>query len=292
MLTEKYKTIITSKHKLFDLHLRETFRYRDLLFLFVRKDFVSKYKQTFLGPLWAIIQPLLTTVIFTVIFGSLAQLTTADVSGTYVVPGFLFYMIGTILWGYFSSNVTSISSTFLTNRGTMGKVYYPRLVAPISSVFTNLISFVIQFLMMVVIWVIFYVQGGYSLQLTPMMLMIIPALIETMVLSLGIGLIISAITTKYRDLQMLIGFGLSLMQYACPIAYGLALITSKHANWEALYMIINPMSPIITTFRYGVLGFGYFNGLYYGISWATTIIIFFIGLLLFSKTERTFMDTI
>lgn len=292
MLTEKFKTKITSKHRIFNLHLKETFQYRDLIFLFVRRDFVAKYKQTFLGPLWAIIQPLLTTVIFTVIFGSLAQLTTADVSGDYIVPGFLFYMIGTILWGYFSANVSGISCTFLANSGTMGKVYYPRLVAPISTAFTNLISFAIQFVMMGVIWVIFFFQGGYSLTFSPMMLLIIPALLETMLLSIGSGLIISAVTTKYRDLQMLVGFGLSLIQYACPIAYGLALITTKHPNWEALYMILNPMSPIITTFRYGVLGFGYFNGLYYGISWITTVFVLFIGLLLFSKTERTFMDTI
>lgn len=292
MLTGKFKTKITSKHKLFDLHLRETYQYRDLIFLFVRRDFVAKYKQTFLGPLWAVIQPLLTTVVFTIIFGSLAGLTTADIPGEFVVPGFLFYMVGTILWGYFASNVSAISGTFLNNRGTMGKVYYPRLVAPISTAFTNLIAFAIQFAMMIVIWLVFFFIGGYSIQFTPMMLLVLPALLETMILSIGIGLIVSAVTTKYRDLQMLVGFGLSLIQYACPIAYGLTLITTRHPNWEALYMLINPMSPIITTFRYGVLGFGYFNGLYYGISWAITVAIFFIGLLLFSRTERTFMDTI
>lgn len=292
MLTEKFKTRITSKHKLLDLHLKETFQYRDLILLFVRRDFVSKYKQTFLGPLWAIIQPLLTTVVFTIIFGSLAKLTTADIPGDYVVPGFLFYMVGTILWGYFSTNVSSISGTFIANRGTMGKVYYPRLVAPISTALSNLIAFVIQFVMMIVIWLIFFFIGGYSLQFTPMMLLILPALLETMILSIGIGLIISAVTTKYRDLQMLVGFGLSLIQYACPIAYGLTLLSDKHPNWMSLYMLINPMSPIITTFRYGVLGFGYFDGFYYGMSWVTTIIIMFIGLLLFSKTEQTFMDTI
>ena len=292
MLTEKYKTKITSKHKLLDLHLKETFQYRDLIFLFVKRDFVSKYKQTFLGPLWAIIQPLLTTVVFTFIFGNLANLTIADIPGEYIVPGFLFYMVGTVIWGYFSSNVSAISGTFIANRGTMGKVYYPRLVAPISTAFSNLISFAIQFAMIIITWLIFYFIGGYSLQFTPMMLLVLPALLETMILSIGIGLIISAVTTKYRDLQMLVSFGLQLVQYASPIAYGLTLVSGLHPHLEVAYMIINPMSPIITTFRYGVLGFGYFNGLYYATSWIITVLVFFIGLLLFSRTERTFMDTI
>ena len=158
--TQQFKTTITSDHKLFDLHLKETLQYRDLIFLFVKRDFTAKYKQTILGPAWALIQPLLTTVVFTIIFGRLAKLTTADAAGDYVIPGFLFYMISNVCWGYFSGTLEATSNTFLANRATMGKVYYPRLVSPISTAFSNLISFVIQLVMFLVIWAFFLIRQG------------------------------------------------------------------------------------------------------------------------------------
>jgi lipopolysaccharide transport system permease protein len=151
-MEEHFKTHISSEHRMFDLHLRETFQYRDLIFLLVKKDFTALYKQTILGPLWAIIQPLLTTIVFTIVFGNLARLTTADIAGDYNIPGFLFYMCGNICWGYFSSTLHATSGTFLTNRVTMGKVYYPRLVAPIAAAFSQMIAFVIQFAMMFIFW--------------------------------------------------------------------------------------------------------------------------------------------
>lgn len=286
--TQQFKTTITSDHKLFDLHLKETLQYRDLIFLFVKRDFTARYKQTILGPAWALIQPLLTTVVFTIIFGRLAKLTTADVTGDFVLPGFLFYMISNICWSYFSGTLEATSNTFLANRATMGKVYYPRLVSPISIAFSNLISFVIQLVMFLAIWAFFLIRGGTSIRVSPMLLLIPLLVVQMIVLSVGCGIIISAITTKYRDLAMLVGFGLQLWHYACPIAYGLQLVPAK---WLGLYML-NPVTPIITTFRYAVFGFGYFNLTYYLLSWGVSIAVFVIGLILFSRIERTFMDTI
>ena len=285
---EKFKTEINAKHKLFDLHLKETFKYRDLIFLFVKRDFTALYKQTILGPAWAIIQPLLTTVVFTIIFGNLAGLTTADIPGNYVVPSFLFYMCGNICWSYFSTTLQTTSNTFLANSAIMGKVYYPRLVTPISTAFTNLITFVIQLIMLFGFWVFFLIAGGTSITVSPMLLFIPLVVIQMIILATGFGIIISSVTTKYRDLAMLVTFGLQLWQYASPIAYGAQLIPQKYFM---IYML-NPVTPIITTFRYAVFGFGYFDLTYYLIGWAVSLAVFFIGLILFSRIERTFMDTI
>ena len=285
---KQFKTTITSKHKLFDLHLRETFRYRDLIFLFVKRDFTAKYKQTILGPLWAIIQPLLTTVVFTVIFGKLAKLTTADVPGDFLLPGFLFYMAGNICWSLFSSTVEVTSNTFLRNRATMGKVYYPRLVAPISAACSNLISFALQFVLLIGFLLFFVFTGRAVIRVTPALLLLPLLVLQILILAVGCGIIVSSVTTKYRDLAMLVGFGLQLWQYASPIAYGLELIPP---SVRGVYLL-NPVTPIVTGFRYALFGFGFFDPGYYLISWGVTLLVFFIGLLLFSRIERTFMDTI
>ena len=288
-----FKTRITSEHHLFDLHIRETLSYRDLILLFVKRDFVAKYKQTILGPAWALIQPLMTTIVFTIIFGNLAKLTTADIEGDFQLPGFLFYMAGNICWSYFSGTLSATSSTFLSNSSVMGKVYYPRLVSPISTALSHLISFGIQFAMFIGFWIFFVIQGETSISITPMLLFVPLVILQMMLLSMGFGIIISSVTTKYRDLQMLVGFGLSLWQYATPIAYGLTLISSSQSFGKYLFLYeLNPMTPVITTFRYAVFGFGYFDLCYYLISWAFTIAIFILGLIMFSKIERTFLDTI
>ena len=284
----QFITIITGKHKLFDLHIRETFQYRDLIFLFVKRDFISLYKQTVLGPLWAIIQPLLTTVVFTFIFGNLAKLPTVDISGNFVIPGFLFYMSGNICWTYFANTVNATSGTFIKNRNTMGKVYYPRIVAPIATACSNLISFGIQFIMFLLLWFYYLVKGGTSIQLTPMILILPLLFLQMMLLSIGTGIIISSLTTKYRDLTHLVGFGIQLWQYGSPIAYGLELVPQEARNWY----LLNPVTPIVTTFRYAMFGFGYFDIKYYLISLITSLFIFLVGLILFSRIERTFMDTI
>ena len=294
MEKQKFKTTITSKHKLFDLHLKETFKYRDLIWLFVKRDFTALYKQTIIGPLWAIIQPVLTTFVFSFIFGSLAGLATADIPGTFNVPSFLFYMTGTMLFTYFSTNVNKVSKIFIENRATMGKVYYPRLVQPISASLSNLIPFIINFVLFVIVWAVFLITGTTSMQVTWWLLFIPLVVLELIVLSIGLGMIISAVTTKFRDLQMLVGFGLQLWQYASPVAYGLTLI-SLSPTWGdrlMLYTCINPLTPIVTTFRYAMFGFGYFNWIPYVVSWGISIFFFFVGLMLFSKTEKNFMDTI
>lgn len=287
----EYKTVIKAKRKLFDLHIKETFKYKDLIFLFVKRDFISLYKQTILGPLWAIISPLLTTFVFTFVFGSLANITTLDTLTAYVVPSFLFYMAGNICWGYFSSTFSATANVFNTNRHIMGKVYYPRLVAPISITISKLISFAISFALFIIIWAIYLIKGGTSLQVSVNLLFIPLCVLQLMVLAMGLGIIVSSVTTKYKDLQMLVGFIISLWQFASPIAYGLSLVENQLPNLMWLYML-NPITTIITTFRYATFGFGYFNITYYLISWGISILLLFIGLMLFSKTERTFMDTI
>lgn len=283
-----YKTTITSQHRLFDLHIKETFRYRDLIFLFVKRDFTAKYKQTILGPLWAVIQPLLTTVVFTIIFGRLAKLTTADAPGELMIPGFLFYMAGNICWGYFSATISDVSNVFINNRNIMGKVYFPRLVGPISSACSNLISFGIQFVMMLVILLIYLLTGSTGIQITPRLILIPLLVVHLMILAIGCGIIVSSVTTKYRDLAMLVSFGLQLWQYGSPVAYGLELVPEQ---FRGLYLL-NPVTPILTTFRYALFGTGYFSFKYYMVSWLVTGGIFLIGLVLFSRIERTFMDTI
>lgn len=285
---QTFKTQITAEHRLLDLHIRETLAYRDLILLFVKRDFTAFYKQTILGPLWAIIQPLLTTVVFTVIFGNLAGLTTADTAEDYILPGFLFYMAGNICWSYFSGTLNNISKTFLNNRNIMGKVYYPRLVTPIATALSNLISFGIQLGLLLVFWLYFLLRGGTSIRITPMLLLLPVEILHMIVLSVGCGIIISSVTTKYRDLQMLVTFGLQLWQYGSPIAYGLRLVPER---WMGLYML-NPVTPIVTTFRYAVFGFGYFDPGYYLLSWGVSLLLLFIGLILFSRIERNFMDTI
>lgn len=287
--TTNWQTVIKSKGRLFDLQLKETWRYRDLIALFVRREFISKYKQTILGPLWAVIQPLLTTIVFSVIFGTLANLTTADViTPKMIVPSFLFYMIGTVIWTYFSGTVTTVSNTFIGNMHIMGKVYYPRMVTPIASALANMIPFLIQFVLFAIIYVICIITGSANVGFSWMALLLPVSVIQMIILSLGVGIIISALTTKYRDLIMLVSFGLQLWQYASPITYGLTLIPEK---WLWLYNL-NPMTPIITSIRYACFGEGYFSLVAYLIGWGITLVLFFVGLLLFNRIEKNFMDTI
>lgn len=287
--TQEWKTKIGPAKKGINLNFKEIWSYRDLILLFVKRDFVSKYKQTVLGPLWAVIQPLLTTVVFSIIFGSLAKLTTADVVGQDLqMPSFLFYMIGTVTWSYFSSTVTATSNTFIANSNIMGKVYFPRMVSPISSSIANLIAFFIQIVLFWVIAIIYIITGNAEFRPSIYLAFFPLLVVQMMMLSTGVGIIISSLTTKYRDLAMLVGFGLQLWQYLSPIPYGLALIPEKYM-W--LYML-NPVTPIVTTMRYAFFGVGYFSWMYYLISLGVTVIVFFIGLIMFNKIERTFMDTV
>ena len=279
-------TVIRSKSGWFDLHLGELAHYKDLILLFVKRNFVSRYKQTILGPTWAIIQPFLTTVVFSLVFGSIAGLAANG------VPSFIFYLTGNVVWGYFSGCLTQTSGTFIANSSILGKVYFPRLVMPISTVLSKLIDFTIQFVFMLIFVVYFTVTKAgvmpnwYAL-MTPVLIL------QLAMLGLGCGVIISAATTKYRDLRMLVGFGVSLWMYGTPIAYDMFSmgVFAPGGKYHALYMC-NPVTPIVNIFRYGWLGIGEINWMYYGIGWITTVILLGIGVVLFSRVEKTFMDTV
>ena len=284
--TQKFQTVIEPKNGWFDLHLKELLRYRDLIFLFVKRNFVSQYKQTILGPLWAIVQPLLTTVVFTLVFGNIAGLAADG------VPSFIFYLSGTILWTYFNQCLTQTANTFVANRNTLGKVYFPRLVMPISTVMSNLISLSIQFVFMVA-FLIFYTVTDQGCHPNIYILMTPLIILQLALLSLGCGIIISALTTKYRDLAMLVGFGTQLWMYASPIAYDMnsMAVFAPGGKYHTLIML-NPITSIVNLFRYAYLGLGEMEWIFYGISWAITFVVLFIGIILFSKVEKTFMDTV
>ena len=279
-------TVIKPKTGWFDLPIRELLRYKDLIFLFVKRNFISLYKQTVLGPAWAVIQPFLTTVVFSLVFGSIAGLAPGG------VPSFIFYLSGNVIWGYFSACLTQTSDTFIANSGILGKVYFPRLVMPVSTVLSKLIDFAIQFAFML-IFVVIYTLTNAGVHPNWYMLMTPLLILQLAMLSLGCGIIISAATTKYRDLRMLVSFGVQLWMYASPIAYDMFSMGAfaPGSKYYGLYML-NPVTPVVNVFRYGFLGIGQIDWLYYGIGWITTVVLLFLGVLLFSRVEKTFMDTV
>lgn len=279
-------TIIRPKSGWFELPIRELFKYKDLILLFVKRDFVSLYKQTILGPAWAVIQPFLTTVVFSLVFGTVAGLAADG------VPSFIFYLSGNVVWTYFSNCLTKTSDTFIANSGILGKVYFPRLVMPVSTVLSKLIDFAIQYAFMLA-FLVFYtltnagVAPNWYILMTPLLIA------QLAMLSLGCGVIISAATTKYRDLRMLVTFGVQLWMYASPVAYDMfsMSIFAPGSRFYGLYML-NPVTPIINIFRYGYLGIGQIDWSAYGISWIVTAVILLAGIVLFSRVEKTFMDTV
>ena len=279
-------TLIRPKSGWFDLPVKELFRYKDLILLFVKRDFVSLYKQTVLGPAWAVIQPFLTTIVFSLVFGSIAGLAPEG------VPSFLFYLSGTVIWTYFANCLTRTSDTFIANAAILGKVYFPRLVMPVSTVLSKLIAFAIQYGFFLVFLVIYGLTGAairpnWLILLTPLLLL------QLAMLSLGCGVIISAATTKYRDLRMLVSFGVQLWMYASPVAYDMFSMSAfaPGGKYYSLYML-NPVTPIVNLFRYAYLGLGQVDWQSYGISWAVTCCLLFAGIVLFSRVEKTFMDTV
>jgi len=278
---EEWTTVIRPKSGLFDLKLGEVWRYRDLIFMFLKRNFNSAYKQTILGPLWFLITPLMSSSMYTVIFGQIAHISTDN------VPQFLFYLAGNTAWGYFSTCLTSTSGTFTNNAGLFGKVYFPRLVSPITTVIYALLSFFIQVLLMIVFMIIFTIRGE---AVHPNMhLLLLPLMIAEMALmGMGFGIIISSVTTKYRDLKILVGFGVSLWMYATPVVYPVSQVPEHLKN----LIMLNPMSPIVNNFRYAFLSSGSFEWKYWGISWIVTAVVLFIGILIFNKVEKTFMDTV
>ena len=281
-LDDDYWTmVIRPQRNLLDLRLGELWRYRDLIRLFVWRDFVSVYKQTILGPLWYLIQPLLTTITFTVIFGRIAQLPTDG------LPQFLFYMSGTVIWGYFADCLNKTSNTFVSNANLFGKVYFPRLAVPISILVSSLIAFVIQFLLFLAFLAYFFLSGSQVqpniwILLTPVLLFMLAGL------GLGFGIIVSSMTTRYRDLRFLVSFGVQLWMYATPVIYPVSSIPERFRP----LIQANPLTPIVETFRYAYLGGGEVNILNLLYSFGFMLVVLIVGILIFNRIEATFMDTV
>lgn len=282
--TDDWLFEITPKNRFFSLNFKEIWQYRDLLMLFVKRDIITVYKQTVLGPLWYLIQPLFTSITFTIIFNNVAGIKTGS------IPPFLFNLAGIMVWNYFTSCLTGTSDTFKTNASIFGKVYFPRIITPLSIVVSNLIKFGIQFFIFVFFYIFFYWQGvDLSLNIS---LLFFPILIAFMgILGLGLGMLISSMVTKYRDLNNLVGFGIQLLMYISAVMYPMELIKEKlpKLGWIVEY---NPLAYVIETSRYMLLNIGSISifGLTYTI--ILTLVVFFAGLLVFNRTEKSFIDTV
>ena len=280
-----WTTIIRPRNGWFDIRLGELLQYRDLIFLLVKRNFTVRYKQTILGPAWALIQPLLSTIMFTVVFGNIAALPTDG------MPSFLFYMCGNIVWQFFASCLTGTASTFLNNARVFGKVYFPRLSMPITTVLSNLINFLIQYLMFIGFLVYFATRPDAAVHPNLLILATPLILLQMSLLGIGVGLSISALTVKYRDLSMLVDFGVHLWMYATPIAYPASMVMQRYPNLIRLYML-NPATPMVELFRAAYLGVPGFRLEYCYPSIAITLALLFVGVVLFSRTEKTFMDNV
>jgi lipopolysaccharide transport system permease protein len=284
MKPENHEWSIEAKSSLVDLKLAEVWAYRDLLILLVRRDFVSFYKQTILGPLWFFIQPLFTTIIFTFIFGNLAGISTDG------LPKPLFYMAGITAWNYFADCLTKTSTVFRDNAGIFGKVYFPRLIMPLSIVVSNLVRFGVQMLLFLLLIAYYYLTGAsfnpnWAICLFPFVVILMA------LLGLGAGMIISAMTTKYRDLAFLVSFGVQLLMYATTVIYPLSEAINKYPEY-AWIIQYNPMTPIIETFRFGFLGEGSFSWASLGYATGVTFQFLILGIIIFNKVERNFVDTV
>ncbi len=279
---EHWDLVIKPQRNIFDLKLNDIWHYRDLLLLLVRRDFVSFYKQTILGPLWFFMQPLLTTIMFTFVFGRLAGISTDD------LPQPLFYLAGITSWNYFADCITKTSTVFKDNASIFGKVYFPRLIMPLSIVFSNLVRFAVQMILflLVLFYYAFFKGVGFhftwAIALFPVIIILMAAL------GLGTGMIISAMTTKYRDLAFLVTFGVQLLMYATTVIYPLSASPEKY-RW---LIELNPMTAIIETFRYGFLGKGSFSWFSLGYTALVTVVLFFVGVIIFNKVEKNFVDTV
>ena len=275
---------ISSKRQLINLNFKEIWRYRDLLWLFVKRDIVTVYKQTVLGPLWFFIQPLFTSLIFTLVFNNIANISTGD------IPSFLFNLTGITAWNYFKTCLTGTSNTFRSNQNIFGKVYFPRVIIPLSVIFSNLVKFGIQLLILIAFYV-YYLAIGHDI--TPnLKLLLFPVYVLMMAsLGLGAGMIISSFTTKYRDLNMLVSFAVQLLMYVSAVPFPMSEIREKQPQYAWL-LEYNPIAQIVEGFRYTVLDTGIFT--WFGFIYALTfsLVIFLIGLIIFNRTEKTFIDTV
>jgi lipopolysaccharide transport system permease protein len=278
----KWDLEIKPKHNLLNLHLKDVWNYKDLLWLLVRRDFVSFYKQTIFGPIWFFIQPIFTTIIYTFVFGRLAKISTEG------IPPPLFYLTGTIAWNYFAECLTKTSTVFRDNAGIFGKVYFPRLIMPLSIIISNLVKFGVQFLLFLTMLIWYATSAKYDVKPNGYIALFPVLLILMAFQGLGWGLIITALTTKYRDLAYLVGFGVQLLMYATPIIYPLSAVPERYLSAVQL----NPLTGLIDAFRYGFLGSGSFNMGTFLYSAAVSIIMFIIGIVIFNRVEKNFVDTI
>lgn len=279
---DRWDLVIKPRPKLLDLNFRELFRYQDLIWLFIRRDFIAQYKQTLLGPLWHFIQPILTTLMFLLVFNRIAGIPTDGVHPT------VFYMAGIILWNYFSLSLTTTSNTFVANAPIFGKVYFPRLIMPLSVILSNLIRFGIQFALLALA-ILFYHLNGYTFVFQLQLLAIPFILLLLAAMALGVGIIVSSLTTKYRDFTVLLTFVVQLAMYGTPVAYSVSFIEDKSYGW---FIKLNPLSPIFEAFRFALFGKGLFTGMDIMYSIVVTIIVLVFGLLLFNRVEKSFMDTV
>ena len=277
-----YHTHITAKHKLLDVDLKELWHYKDLILLFTRKNFVLTYKQTILGPIWIILNPFITSVIYTIVFGGIAGISTNG------VPQVLFYMGSNAVWTFFATCLNKTATTFTANANVFGKVYFPRLTMPISTVLSSVINFFIQLLMFGIFWIYYLAKGEVfpNWGALPLLLLV---LLQLGCLGLGFGIIVSSLTTKYRDLAILVTFGVQLWMYATPVVYPLSQIGNETLK---LIIQINPVTQAVETFRYIFLGTGEISLFWWGISSIITAVVLVGGVLLFNKVEKTFMDTV
>lgn len=277
----EFETVIRPKRSLLEINLKEIWRYRDLLMLLVRRDFVSVYKQTILGPLWFFLQPVFTTATFTVIFSFVAKIPTDD------VPGVLFYLTGITFWNYFSSCLTATSNTFVTNASVFGKVYFPRLIVPLSVVISNLMKLGIQFMLFLSTW-IFFLSTGDKVSPQPELALFPVYILIIALLGLGFGLIFSSLTTKYRDLGFLIAFGVQLLMYATPVIYPVSVV-DESKQW---ILFLNPLTSVMEAIKYSFLGKGVFSWTFLIYSAVFTALTLFAGVIIFNKVEKDFIDTV
>ncbi len=278
---EEWTMVIKPQTNWLELHLDDLWRYRDLIYMFVKRDFVSQYKQTILGPLWFLIQPVITTFTYMIIFGGIAKIPTDG------IPQPLFYMSGIMMWNYFASCLNKTADTFVSNAAIFGKVYFPRLTVPISNVISGLVSFFIQLGLFAVVYVYFFAKGS-DVHINSYILLLPYLILLMALLGLALGIIVSSLTTKYRDLKFLVSFGVQLLMYATPVVYPLSVLPEKYKK----YVLMNPMTGIVETFRYSVLGQGTMEWWYIGYSTVFTLVVLFIGVILFNKVEKNFMDTV
>jgi len=282
MEQQKWTEVISARKGLLDIPFKEIWHYRDLIITFVKRDITSTYKQTVLGPLWFFISPIFTVIMYTFVFSEIAGIKTDG------IPAPLFYLGGTTLWNYFQICFTNSSATFVNNASIFGKVYFPRLVAPISTIISNLIKFFIQIGVLIILICYYHFNGIYSININAYILLFPLLLILMAGIAMGVGIIASAVTTKYRDLQMFIAFGVSILMYATPVIYPISQVPERFKY----LVLLNPIAPVIETFRYSIFGVGYFSAPALAYSFVFMVVTLFTGIIMFNQVEKTFMDTV